>query len=551
MPGASLEVGREDLAGKTVLSMIDERLVRTQVRRIVESDLFRPAPRMQRFLSFVVEEALAGRSAYLKEYAIAQRVFDKSSDFDPRLSPIVRVEAGRLRRLLTLYYLQCHSAEVSVQLPKGTYVPVFLALRPLDQETTTQAGSELPARDGEVTELGGDGVGETGDARGPAVPQSFGSAATEKSISHCRMALEAIRKLPDAKERWQRELNQLSGLGNAIRTSRGYGDDGLPSIYDRSLFLCEKLDSWPELAEIVYGQWACAAGQANWGMARRLADQFAGMSLNADADAQMSVEAHRVLATNKIYAGDFVAARLHLERCLSLYDAERDGPRFGYDPGPTAATYLAWVLWHLGLQDQASLMAGKAIRLAAAKDHGPTTALVLTYLAFFEIYRGDVDAVLAHTDRLFALCSKHGYKHWLTLGVACAEWAQCQLDHRDCHIETLLSAEHEQQRLWGGFFTPGLLILAADLCRLQGKPVDGVRLATKAKRFVASHGELLWEAECDRLLGENLMMLRGPSIHAATIQLQKAISTAKRQSAPSLEQRAHRSLRKISEHGRV
>ncbi len=39
---------------------------------------------MRRFLSFVVEEALAGREDRLKEYTIGVEVFDRTQDFDPR-----------------------------------------------------------------------------------------------------------------------------------------------------------------------------------------------------------------------------------------------------------------------------------------------------------------------------------------------------------------------------------------------------------------------------------------------------------------------------------
>jgi hypothetical protein len=38
-------------------------------------------------------------------------VFDKDASFDPRLDPIVRVEAGRLRLSLLEFYVQSESTE--------------------------------------------------------------------------------------------------------------------------------------------------------------------------------------------------------------------------------------------------------------------------------------------------------------------------------------------------------------------------------------------------------------------------------------------------------
>ncbi len=55
---------------------------------------------MREFLSFAVEESLAGRGGELKESVIGARVFERTADYDPRLDPIVRVEARRLRAKL-------------------------------------------------------------------------------------------------------------------------------------------------------------------------------------------------------------------------------------------------------------------------------------------------------------------------------------------------------------------------------------------------------------------------------------------------------------------
>ena len=59
---------------------------------------------MVRFLRLTVERALAGQSDELKEYLIGVEVFDRKQSYDPRVDPIVRVEARRLRAKLKAYY---------------------------------------------------------------------------------------------------------------------------------------------------------------------------------------------------------------------------------------------------------------------------------------------------------------------------------------------------------------------------------------------------------------------------------------------------------------
>ncbi|HYP13246.1 MAG TPA: hypothetical protein VEQ63_04925, partial [Bryobacteraceae bacterium] len=100
--------------------------IRKQLSRILESHALAASDRMARFLRFVVEHSLAGRSGELKEYLIGVEVFDRKQSYDPRVDPIVRVEARRLRAKLAEYYQKDGTADdILVELPKGSYVPRF------------------------------------------------------------------------------------------------------------------------------------------------------------------------------------------------------------------------------------------------------------------------------------------------------------------------------------------------------------------------------------------------------------------------------------------
>jgi serine/threonine-protein kinase len=103
-----------------------DKPVREQLARILASPTFKQVDRLKRFLSFIVLEAVSGRTIELKEYVIGVHVFAKESSFDPRTDPIVRVQARRLRAKLGRYYQdEGRNDEVIIDLPKGGYVPVF------------------------------------------------------------------------------------------------------------------------------------------------------------------------------------------------------------------------------------------------------------------------------------------------------------------------------------------------------------------------------------------------------------------------------------------
>lgn len=83
---------------------IQQAAVRQQVEKILAHDLFTRSERMGRFLRLAVERSLDGKADELKEYLIGVEVFDRKASYDPRVDPIVRVEARRLRSKLKAYY---------------------------------------------------------------------------------------------------------------------------------------------------------------------------------------------------------------------------------------------------------------------------------------------------------------------------------------------------------------------------------------------------------------------------------------------------------------
>jgi len=113
--------------------------VRTQVIKILQNSPLSRSARTRRLLQYIIEQALAGNSKRLKQYAIATEVLGRGTDFDPDTDPVVRLEAGKLRRLLEDYYLRAGSNDlVRISIPKGGYVPTFELI---DRETHVAGGA--------------------------------------------------------------------------------------------------------------------------------------------------------------------------------------------------------------------------------------------------------------------------------------------------------------------------------------------------------------------------------------------------------------------------
>lgn len=119
--------------------------VRAQLERILASRCFEQAHRASRFLRFAVEQTLAGHGERLKGYTIAVEAFDRAPDFDAQSDPLVRVEAGRLRRRLIEYYATegQHDA-VRIDLPRGGYAVVW-SYAPRGERTAGAEGAPTSA----------------------------------------------------------------------------------------------------------------------------------------------------------------------------------------------------------------------------------------------------------------------------------------------------------------------------------------------------------------------------------------------------------------------
>ena len=100
--------------------------VKQALERLLASRRFARAERHARFLRFVVEETMNGNGHQLKESLLGAEVFGRAPGYDPRVDPVVRVEATKLRGRLEEYYrLDAAEEQVVIDFPRGGYVPQF------------------------------------------------------------------------------------------------------------------------------------------------------------------------------------------------------------------------------------------------------------------------------------------------------------------------------------------------------------------------------------------------------------------------------------------
>lgn len=127
----------------------EPEMIRRSVDAILASETFSRSERLRSFLAYVVDNQLAGKGHQLKGYSIGVDVFSRSTAFDAGTDPIVRVQAGKLRKLLERYYQSEGLDEpLRVCIPVGGYVPQYswIETAGADQEGVKAPPDETPDR---------------------------------------------------------------------------------------------------------------------------------------------------------------------------------------------------------------------------------------------------------------------------------------------------------------------------------------------------------------------------------------------------------------------
>ena len=173
-----------------------------ELEKICRSSEFSSKERSCQLLRYLIDETLNHPGNQLKQYTIARKVFDRNKDFRPDLDPIVRIQVGRLRRSLDLYYLtEGKDDPIRIYLVKGSYKPVFLR----HSEPDLQPSTESPINE-EIFSHTGPSIGVlpfinlTGNNERDFFVQGFSEELTQELTHYEDFRILSLRLTPDIPE---------------------------------------------------------------------------------------------------------------------------------------------------------------------------------------------------------------------------------------------------------------------------------------------------------------------------------------------------------------
>lgn len=118
------------------------------LNKILSSPEFSSVVQLRAFLAYIVTAAIENRPEEIKGYTIAIEALGRDTSFNPASDPIVRVEAARLRKRLSSYYAGTGSDDpVIIEIPKGSYAPVFVYRAHVGKDGDLQLAPSPPGFD--------------------------------------------------------------------------------------------------------------------------------------------------------------------------------------------------------------------------------------------------------------------------------------------------------------------------------------------------------------------------------------------------------------------
>jgi len=325
---------------------------------------------------------------------------------------------------------------------------------------------------------------------------------------------------------------------------RGYGHEATKELYAAAAALAEAADDPRLLLLARYGVWAAHHVReevaAALGVAAQMVDE-AGRRQDLD----LTMMAHRMLATSQTMAGRLDDARLSFERARALYDPARHrvlAHGTGIDPLVGLDSYQALAMLASGHLDRARAMTD-AVQEALRAEGQPLNAKSygLWHLALAAALLRERAKADTRAESCLALATAHGMAFWQAGGRVLVAWARLDGGDPAGAVTAMSDSLAAMGSLGGGVVGALLTSVQAEALARTGD-MAALAVAEAAEALAHRSGGLYALAEIQRRQGVVLRLLRPAATAEAEAAFRRALATAVQQKARLWELRAAISL---------
>jgi predicted ATPase len=380
--------------------------------------------------------------------------------------------------------------------------------------------------------------------------QRAGQRAAERSANaeaaaHLHRGLDLLRTLPESTGRNAEELELLTALGSLLIFTKGYGHAEVATVYGRARDLCRLVGDTSHLAAVLQGLRIYHMYRADLTSAREAAEELLALGEGTGENDDL-VEGQRAVGLVRFFAGEFQAARDHLERGIALSGIEIRGihalPHVE-NPGAVCLYVLGRVLWMLGHPDQAVDRSEQAIAVAQASAQAASIAEAIIWRAEIAVLRREVQVARERITAALALATEYGVPVWTGMASITHGWVLSKQGHSADGVAQIREGLSVLARTGDQLFRPYSLARLAEALGKAGHVDEALSALDEAIDIAHRSAVPYWDAELQRCKGE--LLLDANDVNAAEACFRRAIDVARGQGAKSSELRAATSLARL------
>jgi class 3 adenylate cyclase/predicted ATPase len=392
-----------------------------------------------------------------------------------------------------------------------------------------------------------DNVTKAVEYLGRAGQQVMQRSAYADAINTLTAAIDLLQRLPESRERVQRELLLQLAVGQALNAVKGRAAPEVERAYTRARELCGRLGDPPELFPALLGLWLMHLVRGELRTAYELAEQLLRRAQSAH-DPALLMYAQMARGTTSYWMGEFLPAREHGENAITLYDRERHRPLiflYGSDAGVRSLSQVASTLWQLGYPDQALKRGNEALALAQALSHPSSLAFAEIFFGALRQFRRETRAVQEATEGAIALSAEHGLTEFLSMATTMRGWAMAEQGRNEEGIAQIQEGLAASRATGAELLVTTYRCYLVEACLEAGRLDDGLNALTEALAAADEREDRICEAEMHRLKGELLLKQGDSNMSEALRCFERSIEVSRKQHAKSWELRATMSLARL------
>ena len=390
---------------------------------------------------------------------------------------------------------------------------------------------------------------------GRAGQRSLERSALIEAVAQLNRAIDHLGALSATPKLRREQIKLQVALITPLIHVKGYSAPGTKAAAERAWLLIEQAETLGEPPEdpllrfsVLYSFWVANFVAFDGGAIRELATQFLSLAEKQTATGPLMI-GHRVIGVSLLFTGDPAQGRAHQDRAIALYDPiehRRLATRFGQDSRVAILSFRSLTLWVLGYPKAAAADADRAVQEAREIGHAATLMYALAHAALLaRIPCGSYAAAKAELDELAALAGEKGALFWKALGTLNQGYLLVMSGKASEAIEMLTAGFAAYGSTGATVWTPLHLSYLARAYAELGQFDDAWRCIGEAITMLQKIGQLVFEAEVQRVAGEVALKAPDPDTAKAEAHFARALAVARSQQAKSWELRAAMSIARL------